>query len=395
MRTVAMVGFADVTMLGVHTSKAKEVWTMNHAYLVGGMPRTFPDSAANSFDARWEELGKPGDGCADWYLRLDQADRGVMKITRLFEMHTEGWIRRGHIPEHEKYWAWLCQEHDFEIVMHDVHPDVPNSVKYPFEEVVAMSFRHLLRMHGQEEVEEKYFTNSFDFMMPCAVFEGYERAELYGIEMETNTEYGYQKPGASYHIGFANGRGVDVVLPEGGSLCNAKLYGYEAVPAITPDDLQRYHDYYEPVIPGLVDTYHKAAEHYNANHNDQKAFEEMFEAAAVMNTYRGAFDLSGRFDGWVDKWLSRQNLENMHVMFLKHFDQAQANLNVKHGRYRAYGGHKASRRQHLFDIMMKASASMYANSGAAQLTEKLLGECDMIVGDPSLAVDVKMMEAAK
>ncbi|MCG8430602.1 MAG: hypothetical protein MJA29_05485, partial [Candidatus Omnitrophica bacterium] len=211
-KTVALLGFSPITIHGIHKSKADEIWTLNHAYNVKDIPKN-PD--------------------------------GTMRITRLFEMHHEWWIRRGGIPEHDRYWNWLKEKHDFQIVMQDVYPEIPSSWRYPFDEVVEQSFPHLFRTNGKKEIKEKYFTSSFDYMAALAAHEGYDRVELYGMDMHSDTEYSYQKPGASYHVGNLVGRGVDVVLPEAAELCKSKLYGYYGVPAMQYEDTQRYYKFYK------------------------------------------------------------------------------------------------------------------------------------------------------
>ena len=60
-----------------------------------------------------------------------------------------------------------------------------------------------------------------------ALYESYERIELYGIELVMAGEYGYQREAMAFWLGKADGMGVDVWIPEECELLKAPLYAYE------------------------------------------------------------------------------------------------------------------------------------------------------------------------
>jgi hypothetical protein len=75
-----------------------------------------------------------------------------------------------------------------------------------------------------------YFSNTVDYALALAIFQKYEYIDLYGINMELDTEYAYQKAGVEFWIGQAMGRGIKVV-PHGEHTTILKtrdglLYGY-------------------------------------------------------------------------------------------------------------------------------------------------------------------------
>ncbi|KKT30758.1 MAG: hypothetical protein UW18_C0011G0019 [Microgenomates group bacterium GW2011_GWF1_44_10] len=117
-----------------------------------------------------------------------------------------------------KHWEWLQREHgDKVIYMQDVDENVPNSRKYPLDEIVAT-------IPG---ANLKWFTASVSYALALAIYQGYEEIGLYGLDMESNTEYGYQLMNFVYWIGIAYGRGINLY-----EICNKKyfsekLYGYE------------------------------------------------------------------------------------------------------------------------------------------------------------------------
>lgn len=172
MTSVAIVGFAASTRDQVHESKVDEIWSVN------------------------------------WAWQYD-----LPRIDRLFDMHP-----RWHLTHPgdlmSEHWAWLQREHTFPIYMLEPFPEVPNCVLYPVEAVVA-------------NVGRPYFTSSVSYMLGMALLKGFDRIELYGIDMGTSTEYAYQKAGTEYLIGMAEGRGVEVYIPKESKLLHAGLYGYD------------------------------------------------------------------------------------------------------------------------------------------------------------------------
>lgn len=108
----------------------------------------------------------------------------------------------------------------FPIYMQKRHDDIPNSVALPIGEII----KNLIpEMNNQLD----YFTSSFAFMFGLSVLMGYKRIELYGFEMGAQTEYAYQRAGAEYLIGLAQGKGVEVYIPKQSTLLQGPMYAYK------------------------------------------------------------------------------------------------------------------------------------------------------------------------
>ena len=125
------------------------------------------------------------------------------------------WVNKDH-------WEWLQQDHgpDKRIWMQDVDPRVPNSVRYPLEEVLALVPYHYLR-------------SSPAIALALAIYLGYQEIWLYGSELTSSTEYAYQATNYAFWIGFAHGRGIDLHLECWQSEFHEQpLYGYEGEPQI-------------------------------------------------------------------------------------------------------------------------------------------------------------------
>ncbi len=122
------------------------------------------------------------------------------------------------------YWTWLQQDHGRPIYMQEADPRVPNSVKYPLEEILAL-------------VPYRYLRSSPAMALALAIYLGYDEIQLYGSELSSNTEYSYQAINYAFWIGYAHGRGIDLKLRCWLDEFNQRIYGYEG-------ELQIERDYF-------------------------------------------------------------------------------------------------------------------------------------------------------
>ncbi len=177
-KRVALCGFAPMTRGLVPHEKDLEIWTLNEARMMQ-------------------------------YHRID----------RLFQLHPRfDWDPNTRDRE---YIQWVNAQ-DCPVYMWDVQPDIPNSVRYPIEE--------LTQKFGQNpapdsEGPQPYFTSTFSLMLALAIHEGYDEIHLYGIDLTSEEEYRYQRAGAEYLLGWAKALGVKVVIPQDCPLLKGPLYG--------------------------------------------------------------------------------------------------------------------------------------------------------------------------
>ncbi len=150
-----------------------------------------------------------------WGLNEAATQPWMKRWDRWFQLHPEENFNRTTNTNDPDHPLWLRKSHDKPIYLQDKFDYIPDSVRYPIEEIV--------REYGN------YLTSSFSYMIALAMLEGFERIELYGFEMGTLTEYHFQKAGAEYLIGMALGMGIEVYIPENCSLCTGKMYGYETM----------------------------------------------------------------------------------------------------------------------------------------------------------------------
>jgi hypothetical protein len=123
----------------------------------------------------------------------------------------------------EGHYEWLQQPRGKPIYMQFHYPEIPDSVEYPLEDIVQKYIGKL--RHGDKI--SRYFTNSLAYMVALAMYEGFQRIEIYGFEMAHDTEYVTQKANAEFWIGLALGRGIEIYIPEECSLLTGPLYAYQ------------------------------------------------------------------------------------------------------------------------------------------------------------------------
>lgn len=119
--------------------------------------------------------------------------------------------------------AWYAQEPagGRPIYMIDRHPDVPASVRYPIEDVRMV--------HGHNDEPTSFFGCMIDYLFGLALMEGFDRIVLNGVGMSHDAGHALLHRTILYWMGYARGRGVDVVV-EGDSCyanANQRLYGYD------------------------------------------------------------------------------------------------------------------------------------------------------------------------
>lgn len=99
------------------------------------------------------------------------------------------------------------------VMMATDHADVPNSVRYPFEEML-------------EKYGPYFFTSSIAYMLALAIELKPKAIGLWGVDMAASSEYAFQRPGCQHFIGLAMEAGIDVVLPPESDLMQpSTIYG--------------------------------------------------------------------------------------------------------------------------------------------------------------------------
>jgi len=161
----------------------------------------------------------------------------------VFQIHDEIIWRNPSNRNDEGHCKWLKEQKDIKVYMQDKYKDVPMSVRYPLDEIT-------------ERFSISYFTSSVAYALALACYLGYKRLELYGVEMETNTEYQYQRDGVALWLGLARGLGMEIDAHI--SMFDQPLYGYEGEVTIPYETFERRVTELQPLLDDLTAQYQAA-----------------------------------------------------------------------------------------------------------------------------------------
>lgn len=317
---------------------------MNHAGEV--YPEGFPVDTLTGVGVGWEGLQAPPKALAIvgshpatrelapyedprfeiWlYNESPQKPEVYRRWDASFQMHKpevyaseQNWVNKDH-------WAWLQQDHgDKRIWMMDADERVPNSVRYPIEEV-------------QKLVPYKYLRSTPALALALAIHLGYREIWIYGSELSSNTEYGYQAINYAFWIGFAHGYGVDLHLECWQSEFNQPIYGYEG-------ELQVPQSFFELRIDDIelsAELNQKAMETTGERFKDA-VFDGKFEKAAEVSIKlqdiaikageaAGALSEARRYSERTNP-ISRQEFERVSAQAQIDGDKAKSEMNHEGGK---------------------------------------------------------------
>lgn len=173
------------------------------------------------------------------------------ELTRAFIMDDEQWI----VSKNNTLGRNIIQEvnsYDFPVYVSKPWASLERWVEYPLEHVISgvpnLRHRALKKTEqGEEwtEIQGKYFLNSFCYMLALAIFEGFERIEMYGIDMANlngrlapTETWEDERSCVNFWVGVAVGRGIEVVVSKDSRITkpispeSPVLYGYEVSNAL-------------------------------------------------------------------------------------------------------------------------------------------------------------------
>lgn len=168
-----------------------------------------------------------GREAVDWnrdcdYWLFNEAARmdWVKKCDAVFQMHAPVIWKNPNNRNDPEHYNWLKTQTITPVIyMQDHYNEIPASVKYPIDQAAG-----LLESLHIENRKAQYFNSSVDYAIALAICLGYETIDIYGVELETQTEYFYQRSGFTFWVGVAIGRGIKVINHN--LIFDAPLYGY-------------------------------------------------------------------------------------------------------------------------------------------------------------------------
>lgn len=169
---------------------------------------------------------------------LNGAYDAIPRFDRWFDMHSIDVLKKYH---QSAYFDFLRKAGNKVIMAHQT-PELPEAQKFPAMELVDKYGR--------------YFTNTVAWLIAYAIEQNPSTIGLWGINMAMDTEYSIQRPSCEYFLGIAEGKGIDVIIPESSEIMKCSfLYGIEPIPAYIrkmPDKKRELTNNYNEVM-GQID----------------------------------------------------------------------------------------------------------------------------------------------
>jgi len=192
----------------------------------------------------------------------------VPRWTRHFELHPLDWFRE----RNDQIWDFLKQPHDKPVYVQELAADVPAGVLFPKGDVL----RHLPRA---------YMTNTVSWLMGYASLLGASEVGVWGVDMALDTEYGHQRPSCEYMVGWLEGQGCKVTIPDESDLLKARcLYGF--------DHSRDFEEKLRHKVEELQQRHGKQARKFEEVSNDLQ------QRQLNLARLEGALDMTG----WIKQW---------------------------------------------------------------------------------------------
>ncbi|MFS8654125.1 MAG: hypothetical protein FWJ64_06185 [Limnochordia bacterium] len=125
------------------------------------------------------------------------------RVDRWFELHHMTDLRQQLATYRPGRRSWrgymrMLRRMECPVYLQELHPDIPNGVRYPIEEALERFGR--------------CFTSTASYLVALAILEGYDCIGLWGIDVRRK-EYLKQRPALKYLLSIAKNQGIRVVLP--------------------------------------------------------------------------------------------------------------------------------------------------------------------------------------
>ncbi len=203
------------------TPARRKVFNVRKLAIVGSHPDT-------RMDAPWD------DPDYDIWVFNEAAQNWAKRWTAVFQMHQPE-VYTGFNHVRADHWDWLQQDHgpDKVIYMQAQDDRVPNCRAYPLEAVRRLT-------------PDSMLTSTASMALALGIIHGYDEIHVWGVVLNSNSEYKYQAEGWLYWVGFArgvsyaNGRETRIELHSGiKEHFENRTYGFEGDPRLLDLFLER------------------------------------------------------------------------------------------------------------------------------------------------------------
>ena len=268
--------------------------------------------------------------CDVWVFNETLVTDWCKRADAVFQMHIPTIWKNPLNRNDPGHGAWLMSGDTPDIYMMEAYQEVPRAVEYPLDGVMQLLGRFNYK---------KYLTSSVAMAIALAIYQGYKKIELYGIGMETETEYFYQRDCVAFWTGFALGRGIEVEAHRI-EIFNSLLYGYEGNISIDDQKFEEKLIALEPAIKEKATQYLAAQQKTNeAISRFEKKPDNIEEIVFLVKQQVILASEFGILDGsyqenkrYIDKIATMKNETGEHLISRQEFEAARGQYAVEHDR---------------------------------------------------------------
>jgi hypothetical protein len=248
----------------------------------------------------------------------------VRRADAVFQMHEPAVYMSPNNRSDKFHWDWLQENHDdLKIYMQEVDPLVPNSVRYPKEDVDALldSFRQ-----GMSLEKRSFLTSTPAQAMALGIVLGYKHIDIYGCNMASETEYAFQREGFTFWVGYALGHGITINMYSGDEIFDRPIYGYEGYVETPPEYFKQRIDELTPAISAQRESIHQLDSRLNENWQNGvgEYISEISSANSNLGYLEGQLDENERYLFKIEQ-MKRDN--ELSFIDLNEYEMASAEAN--------------------------------------------------------------------
>jgi hypothetical protein len=158
-----------------------------------------------------------------WVFNESCTKAWCKRADAVIQMHQETIWKNPMNRGDAKHGEWLMSGETPPIYMLEQYPEVPKSIKFPKDEIVAKLLPNLTV--DSERGRKDFFTSTIAYAQALGIYLGYKEIHTYGIELADEDEYREQQPCAMFWVGVGVGLGVKWVSHS--KMFDAPLYPLE------------------------------------------------------------------------------------------------------------------------------------------------------------------------
>lgn len=299
------------------------------------------------------------------------------RVDAVFQMHTDIVFRNPNNKSDKDHWKWLQKKRGFPIYMQSSHPEIPDSVEYPLEDI-CKKYLPDFKFYDRE-TPIRFFASTIAYALALGIHLDYKELHLFGIEQASNTEYFYQRACTAFWIGVAVSQGIKVILHCAQGIFDTPLYGYEGELQIQAEEYSEGISQLEPKLQELLDASTKATEEFNqalqgSGEDIKERLNKLLGSIRQAATIKGIIEESNRY-----KEKAKENGSGQIIR--QEFEHQAAVAQQSRERYVALMNFEAGRSWTSWDIYSKTQTKDSLETYMQFLTKQLFycrmaGEAD-------------------